>query len=108
MEAFKNILFNVLIVVGLIAIILTAIWWLLELLNKIFNFSKYIIMYHQYKKKEDLYDLRNKVIVAKDGEISYSCVGDIDEQIVILNKGIENGSRAIPESFRFVGIATGM
>ena len=54
MEAFKNILFNVLIVVGLIAIILTAIWWLLELLNKIFNFSKYIIMYHQYKKKEDL------------------------------------------------------
>lgn len=108
MEAFKNILFNVLIVVGLIAIILTAIWWLLELLNKIFNFSKYIIMYHQYKKKEDLYDLRNKVIVAKDGEISYSCVGDIDEQIVILNKGIENGSRAIPEPFRFVGIATGM
>ena len=89
MEAFKNILFNVLIVVGLIAIILTAIWWLLELLNKIFNFSKYINMYHQYKKKEDLYDLRNKVIVAKDGEISYSCVGDIDEQIVILNKGIE-------------------
>lgn len=46
-------------------------------------------MYHQYKKKKDLYDLRNKVIVAKDGEISYSCVGDIDEQIVILNKGIE-------------------
>ena len=89
MEAFKNILFNVLIVVGLIAIILTAIWWLLELLNKIFNFSKYIIMYPQYKKKEDLYDLRNKVIVAKDGEISYSCVGNIDEQIEILNKGIK-------------------
>ncbi len=46
-------------------------------------------MYHQYKKKEDLYDLRNKVIVAKDGEISYSCVGDIDEEIEILNKGIK-------------------
>ena len=46
-------------------------------------------MYHQYKKKEDLYDLRNKVIVAKDGEISYSCVGDIDEVIEILNKGIK-------------------
>lgn len=89
MEAFKNILFNVLIVVGLIAIILTAIWWSLKLLNKMFKFTKYIIMYYQYKKKEDLYDLRNKVIVAKDGEISYSCVGDIDEQIVILNKGIE-------------------
>lgn len=89
MEIFKNILFNILVIIGLITIILTAIWWSLKLLNKIFNFSKYIIMYHRYKKKEDLYDLRNKVIVAKDGEISYSCVGNIDEQIVILNKGIE-------------------
>lgn len=89
MEIFKNILFNILVIIGLIAIILTAIWWSLELLNKIFNFSKYIIMYHQYKKKEDLYDLRNKVIVSKDGEVSYSCVGDINKQIEILNKGIK-------------------
>lgn len=89
MEIFKNILFDVWIVVGLIALDFTTIWWLLEILNRIFKFSKYIIMYHQYKKKEDLYDLRNKVIVAKDGEISYSCVGDIDEVIEILNKGIK-------------------
>lgn len=89
MEIFKNILLNILIIMGLIAIILTAIWWSLELLNKMFKFTKYIIMYYQYKKKEDLYDLRNKVIVAKDGEISYSCVGDIDEEIKILNKGIK-------------------
>ena len=39
MEAFKNILFNVLIVVGLIAIILTAIWWLLELLIRYLIFQ---------------------------------------------------------------------
>lgn len=89
MEIFKNILFDILIVIGLIAIILTAIWWSLELLNRIFKFTKYIIMYHQYKKKEDLYNLRNKVIVAKDGNVSYSCVGDIDEEIEILNKGIK-------------------
>lgn len=89
MEIFKNVLFNILIIMGLIAIILTAIWWSLELLNRMFKFTKYIIMYYQYKKKKDLYDLRNKVIVAKDGEISYSCVGDIDEEIEILNKGIK-------------------
>lgn len=89
METFKNILFDILIVVGLIAIIITLVWWTLELLNKLFKFTKYIVMYHEYKRKEDLYDLKNKVIVAKDGEISYSCVGDIDEQIKILNKGIE-------------------
>lgn len=89
MYIFKNILFNILVIIGLIAIILTAIWWSLELLNKMFKFTKYIIMYYEYKRKEELYDLRNKVIVAKDGEISYSCVGDIDEQIKILNKGIK-------------------
>lgn len=89
MDIFKNILFNILVIIGLIAIILTAIWWTLELLNKMFKFTKYIIMYYQYKKKEDLYDLRNKVIVSKDGEVSYSCVGDIDEEIKILNKGIK-------------------
>ena len=89
MDVLKNVLFDVLIVVGLIAMIVTLIWWVLELLNKMFKFTKYIVMYHEYKRKEDLYDLRNKVIVAKDGEISYSCVRDIDEQIEILNKGIK-------------------
>lgn len=89
MDIFKNILFNILVIIGLIAIILTAIWWSLELLNRMFKFTKYIIMYHEYKRKEELYDLRNKVIVAKDGEISYFCVGDIDEEIKILNKGIK-------------------
>lgn len=89
MDIFKNILFNILVVIGLIAIILTAIRFSLEFLNRIFKFTKYIIMYHEYKRKEELYDLRNKIIVSKDGEISYSCVGNIDEQIKILNKGIK-------------------
>lgn len=79
MDIFKNILFNILVVIGLITIILTAIWFSLEFLNRIFKFTKYIIMYHEYKRKEELYDLRNKIIVSKDGEISYSCVGNIDE-----------------------------
>lgn len=89
MDIFKNILFNILVVIGLIAIILTAIWFSLKFLNRVFKFTKYIIMYHEYKRKEELYDLRNKIIVSKDGEISYSCVGNIDEQIEILNKGIK-------------------
>ena len=89
MNIFKNILFNILVVIGLITIILTAIWFSLKFLNRIFKFTKYIIMYHEYKRKEELYDLRNKIIVSKDGEISYSCVGNIDEQIEILNKGIK-------------------
>lgn len=89
MGLIKDFLFNILIIIGLIAIIGTLIWWILELLNRIFNFSKYLIMYKEYKRKEELYDMRNKVIVEKDGHISYSCVGNIEEQIEILNKGIE-------------------
>lgn len=89
MDIFKNFLFDILIVVGLIVIIFVFIWLLLEILNNIFHFTKYIIMYNKYKEKEELYDLRNKVIVSKDGEIPYSCVRDIDEEIEILNKGIK-------------------
>lgn len=85
-EVIKDTLFNVLIIVGLLAIIFLLIWWILEALNRLFKISKYLIMYHEYKRREDLYDLKNKLIVSKDGSISYSCVGDIDEQIDILNK----------------------
>lgn len=87
-EVVKDVLFNVLIIVGLLAIILLLIWWILEILNRLFKISKYIIMYHEYKRREDLYDLKNKLIVSKDGSVSYSCVGDIEEQINILNKAI--------------------
>ena len=86
-EVIKDTLFNVLGIVGLLAIILLLIWWILEALNRLLKISKYLIMYHQYKR--ELYDLKNKLIVGKDGSISYSCVVDIDEQIEILNKAIE-------------------
>lgn len=88
-EVVKDVLFNVIGIVVLLAIILLLIWWILEVLNRLFKISKYIIMYHEYKRREDLYDLKNKVIVSKDGSISYSCVGDIDEQIDILDKAIK-------------------
>lgn len=89
-EVIKDTLFNVLGIAGLLAIILLLIWWILEALNLLFNISKYLIMYHEYKRREELYDLKNKLIVSKDGSISYSCVGDIDEQIDILDKAIKD------------------
>ena len=92
-EVIKDTLFNVLGIVGLLAIILLFIWWILELLNRLFKISKYIIMYHEYKRREDLYDLKNKVIVSKDGSISYSRIGNIDEQIEILEKAIEQSKK---------------
>ncbi len=88
-EVIKDTLFNMLGIAGLLAIILLLIWWILEALNRLFKISKYIIMYHEYKRREDLYDLKNKLIVSKDGSISYSCVGDRDEQIGILDKAIK-------------------
>lgn len=88
-EVVKDILFNVLGIALALAIIFLLIWWILEALNRLFKISKYIIMYHEYKRREDLYDLKNKLIVSKDGSISYSCVGDIDEQIDILDKAIK-------------------
>ena len=88
-EVVENTLFNVLGIALALAIIFWLIWWILEALNRLFKISKYIIMYHEYKRREDLYDLKNKLIVSKDGSISYSCVGDIDEQIEILDKAIE-------------------
>lgn len=88
-EVIKDTLFGALGIVGALAIIMTLVWWTLEALNRLFKISKYIIMYHEYKRREDLYDLKNKLIVSKDGSISYSCVGDIDEQIDILDKAIK-------------------
>lgn len=88
-EVVENTLFNVLGIALALAIIFLLIWWILEALNRLFKISKYIIMYHEYKRREDLYDLKNKLIVSKDGSISYSCVGDIDEQVDILDKAIK-------------------
>lgn len=86
-EVIKDTLFNVLGIVGLLAIVLALIWWILEALNRLLKISKYLIMYHQYKR--ELHDLKNKLIVNKNGTISYSCVENIDDQIEILDRAIE-------------------
>lgn len=88
LNTIKDLLFHTLIMIGMIALIATVFWWLLVVLNKIFKFTKYIIMYHQYKKNEELYNVKDKLIVSKDGRISYSCISGLDEQIKILNKAI--------------------
>lgn len=89
LNTIKDLLFHTLVIVGMITLIATVFWWLLEVLNRIFKFSKYIIMYHQYKRNEKLYDIKDKLIVSKDGRISYSCISDLDEQIKVLSKAID-------------------
>lgn len=89
-EVIKDALFNALGIIGLLAIILLLIWWILETLNRLFKISKYIILYHEYKRKEESYDLENKLIVSKDGTVSYWCISNLDEQIEILEKAIKN------------------
>lgn len=88
LNSIKDLLFHTLVIVGMITLIATVFWWFLAVLNRIFKFSKYIIMYHQYKRNEELYNVKDKLIVSKDGRISYSCVSELDEQIEILNKSI--------------------
>lgn len=88
LNTIKDLLFHTLIMVGMVAFIATVFWWLLVVLNRIFKFTKIIIMYHQYKRDDELYNVKDKLIVSKDGRISYSCISDLDEQIEILNKAI--------------------
>lgn len=91
MELIKTFLFDLLVIIGLVGIILTVLWWILELLNRFFKISKYIIMYHEYKRNENLYDLKNKIVISKDGKVSYSCcVRNLDEQEGILRKAINH------------------
>lgn len=90
MEVIKDALFNALIIIGMMAICLVLIWIMLELLNRVFKFTKYIIMYQVYKRNASIYDLKDKVIVSKDGSVSYSCIDDLDEQIGIMQKAIQD------------------
>lgn len=90
MEIIKNTLFDVITVAGLIAIVLMISWWLLEMLNRIFRLSKIVIMGLEYRRNKKLYDLSDKLIVSKTGEIVSSCVVDSDKQIEILKKAIQN------------------
>ena len=90
MEFVKNILFDSLVTIGLIAICLVLIWCILELMNRIFRFTKYIIMYSVYRRNIELYDLKDKVIVSRDGTVLCTCIIDLDKQIEILEKAIQN------------------
>lgn len=89
MEIIKNVLFDAIVVIGLAFIVLMIFWQLLEMLNRIFKFSKMVIMALEYKRNVELYDFSNKLIVSKDGNISYSFIDDLEEQIKILNKAIK-------------------
>ena len=89
-EIIKNFLFNAFILIGLITVCLALIWWMLELLNRIFKFTKYIIMYKTYKRNVELYSLKDKVIVSKNGKVLITCITDLDEQIKILEKAIQS------------------
>ena len=89
MEVIKDALFNTLIIIGMMVICLVLIWIMLEILNHIFKATKYIIMYQVYKRDNSLYDLKDKVIITKDGSVSYTCVDDLDEQIDIMQKAIQ-------------------
>ena len=77
-------------IIGLVAICLVLIWCVLNILNRIFKFTKYIIMYRTYKRNIELYDLKNKVIVSKNGAVLCTCISDLDNQIGILEKAIQN------------------
>lgn len=91
MELIKNTLFDLLVIIGLTAIILTVMWWTIELLDRFLKLSKYIIMYQEYKRNKELYDLKNKIVISKDGKVSYSCcINSLDKQEDILNKAIKH------------------
>lgn len=90
MELVKDVLFNVFIFIGMTTICLALIWCILELLNRIFKFTKYIIMYLEYKRNTELYNFKDKLIVSKDGNVPYSCIDDLDKQVEILEKAIRN------------------
>lgn len=89
-EIIKNVMFNAFIFIGLITVCLALIWCVLELLNRIFKFTKYIVMYQTYKRNIKMFDLNNKIIVSKDGKVLSTCITDLDEQIKILEKAIQN------------------
>lgn len=89
MENIKDILFEFLGILGIVLIIVLIIWAIICLLNRIFKFSKYIIMCFEYKRNSDMYDLKNKLVVCENGDISYSCVSDLKERKKILYNAIQ-------------------
>lgn len=88
-EIVKNILFDFFGIIGVILIILLMIWAMVCLSNRIFKFSKYIIMYYEYKRTPELYNLKDKLVLCKNGEILYSCVSDLKSRKKILRNAIQ-------------------
>jgi DNA polymerase I-like protein with 3'-5' exonuclease and polymerase domains len=87
----KDILFEAIGYVGVTLIILGLIWAVLELINKLFHIVKYIIMYRQYSKDEELYKNKNNLIITKYGNILYSCsTTSLEDEIEILVKALDN------------------
>lgn len=90
MEIIRDALFNALIIIGMTVICLILICIMFELLEHIFKFKKYCIMYLEYMRNTRLYDLKDKIIISKDGSVSHSCIDDLDKQIDIMQKAIQN------------------
>lgn len=86
----QDVLSDTLIIFGLVLLIAVIFYVFLYVLSKIERCAKYIIMYQTYKKDKTLYDLKDKLILDKNGSISQTCITDIDEQIRIMEKGIAN------------------
>ena len=95
METIKNALFNVIVIIGLVAIILGILWGIIELLNRFFKFTKHTVIYYRYKVNEYLYDLENNIILSKDGEILHSCIQSFDGQIKAFNRAIDDCNKSI-------------
>lgn len=66
---FLDAIIKVLGCIGVILIAALMIWECINLLNRIFKFSKYILLYFRYKKYDEMYNPEGKVMVDKDGEI---------------------------------------
>lgn len=80
MDVFKDILFDTIVITGLIAICLSVLWYIFEILNH---------AYKCHKERLILSNLKSKIIVSKSGEIYYSYTQDLDGQIKTLEKAIE-------------------
>lgn len=93
MELAKNILFNSLILIGLIVICLALILLMLIVIDKITGYSKMAVEAAVYKRKKKEFDsdLENEynLIVSRMGYVQCNPkINDLDKQIEILEKAI--------------------
>lgn len=89
---FLSVLIKIQSCIGFIILTALMILTCLNLLNKIFRITRYILMYEQYKKNEDLYELRNKAVIDTDGNISFTLLSP-EEIETALENAINNLKR---------------